>query len=134
MVQLQGPLKIENEKIGIQCGRTLLTFSVRGDKMKEEKVSNEKMIEEEIKGMEEQYKGIESFSKLVQMSIRATQSHRKPPSQKQKVQNLLRKRDIRDGGSEGTVDVEETTPIMNNKQLHSRSKKINKRSARSPSK
>lgn len=115
LVQLREPLEIHKEKIGIQSGRTLITFSVREEKAREEA--------DEL---------VESIARIAEIHKATPQSGKKSASQKKKTQSVKKsskKKDSRDGGSEGTVDVDEVAPVVN-KELHSRSKKISKRSSR----
>lgn len=108
-------MEVHKEKIGIQSGRTLITFSVREEKVREEA---DEMIE--------------SLSRIAETCKTTPQSNKKTASQKKNgssVKKSAKKKDNRDGGSEGTLDVDEMVPLVN-KELNSRSKKINKRSSR----
>ena len=92
LVQLKEPLEVQKDKIGIQCGRTLITFTMREERTRDEDMEM-----------------IERVSRLAEMSTKASQGSRRSPAQKKKtpsMKSITKKNDNRDGGSEGTLDVE----------------------------
>lgn len=121
LVQLQGPLQIKNEKVGIQCGKTLITFSVREEKIREEE---EAMMTETVSRV------MRELSMERAQHSKKSQNHKKKPHC---LKNGVKNQEVRDGGSEGTLDVEEIAPPVN-KELNGRSKKISKRSKKSSKK
>lgn len=109
LAQLQEPVEILKDKIGIQCGRTLITVVLREEKGKGEEATSAVRLPNLIEQTPVPY------PKKTVSTKKRTPSHIRISTQK----------DTKDGGSEGTLDVEEVVPSIGN-ELQIRSKKINK--------
>ena len=122
LVQLPGPLKVQMEKIGIQCGRTLITFSVREEKVKDERLSSIRVGS--IPNSNEETKIVP-----LQNNKRLSNQKKKTEGNFKRGEKEEKREKIRDGESEGTLDVEEIAPPIIS-DLNRASKKIKTRSSR----
>ena len=117
LVRLQKPIEVQKEKLGIQCGRTLITVSLKSGKPLP--VDSEMMFDTfNVTDVGETLPEVLVVPKPMQ--VRAE----KRVTTEIKVANKEIK-ELRDGNSEGTLDVDEASP-MPVPEISRRSKKISK--------
>lgn len=125
LVRLDEPIEIGKEKVGIQCGRTLITAVMKFEKPVYK--DNSSMLLKTVEDLQDKMQSI--YFKKQGQQIQPLEQIQLLPEKRVPAQVKVAsgKADTKDGESEGTLDVEEISPVQVHK-LSSRSKKITKES------
>lgn len=127
LIELSEPIEIQNQQLGVQCGRTLITVSTKMQKNSKGKTSPQAMMESVGKSNEKHVITLDSPKGRTKRGGRTSKvSVEKRVQAEVKNPKLPKLPEVRDGDSENTVDVEEI-PASKVPELNSRSKKIGKR-------
>ena len=118
LVKLPEPIEVKEDKVGIQCGRTLITVSLKTGKPLP--VDSDMMFDTfNVSDAGEMLPEVLTKQRSNQLSTEKRVAAEIKPAANKEIKEL------RDGESEGTLDIEEISPLAM-PDINRRSKKISK--------